>query len=108
MRSERARFLDRGERRASDESSPFSALGKTGAVSRPLPQVRNLTCPAVVTNMNRGELVARLTNNLAKSKSAEDAAPRGSLRRTASFPSGGQRSAEGELDSPLEVSRLRR
>jgi len=28
MRSERARFLDRRERRANDESSPFSALGE--------------------------------------------------------------------------------
>jgi hypothetical protein len=38
MRSERARFLDRRKRRASDESSPFSSLGKTGVVSRPLPR----------------------------------------------------------------------
>jgi len=30
MRSERARFLDRRERRANDESSPFSALGENG------------------------------------------------------------------------------
>jgi len=30
MRSERARFLDRRERRAHDESSPFSALGENG------------------------------------------------------------------------------
>jgi hypothetical protein len=28
MRSERARFLDGRERRANDESSPFSALGE--------------------------------------------------------------------------------
>jgi len=38
MRSERARFLDKRERRVSDESSPFSALGKTGVVSMPLPR----------------------------------------------------------------------
>jgi hypothetical protein len=30
MRSERARFLDPRERRANDESSPFSALGENG------------------------------------------------------------------------------
>jgi hypothetical protein len=30
MRSERARFLDRRERRANDESSPFSAPGENG------------------------------------------------------------------------------
>ena len=30
MRSERARFLDRRERRANDESSLFSALGENG------------------------------------------------------------------------------
>jgi hypothetical protein len=30
MRSERARFLDRRERRANDESSSFSALGENG------------------------------------------------------------------------------
>jgi cytoskeleton protein RodZ len=30
MRRERARFLDRRERRANDESSPFSALGENG------------------------------------------------------------------------------
>jgi len=30
MRSERAGFLDRRERRANDESSPFSALGENG------------------------------------------------------------------------------
>ena len=36
--------------------------------------------------------MARLTINLAISLSAEDAPPRGSLRGTASFPSGGQRS----------------
>jgi hypothetical protein len=30
MRSERAWFLDRRERRANDESSPFSALGENG------------------------------------------------------------------------------
>jgi len=36
MRSEGAGFLDRRERRANDESSPFSSLGKTGVVLRPL------------------------------------------------------------------------
>jgi len=55
-------------------------------------------------------LVVRLTNILAKSKSSEDTPLRGSLRGTASLPSGGQRSKVkrrgGELDSPLEVSRL--
>jgi len=30
MRSERAWFLDQRERRANDESSPFSALGENG------------------------------------------------------------------------------
>jgi hypothetical protein len=30
MRRERARFLDSRERRANDESSPFSALGENG------------------------------------------------------------------------------
>jgi hypothetical protein len=30
MRSEQARFLDQRERRANDESSPFSALGENG------------------------------------------------------------------------------
>jgi hypothetical protein len=38
MRSERASLLDRRERRANDESSLFSSLGKTGAVSMPLPR----------------------------------------------------------------------
>jgi hypothetical protein len=59
MRSERARFLDRRERRANDESSPFSALGENGRgfdATAPEPHgVKNLSgsdnIPSLLTNL---------------------------------------------------------
>jgi hypothetical protein len=50
MRSERAWFLDRRERRANDESSPFSTLGENGRGFDATTSSLFLTVPSAYSN----------------------------------------------------------